>query len=834
MTVLTSGVTAISSGAAHTCALLVTHIVKCWGFNAEGQLGDGSQLDSHLPVIVHNLSEVQSIAAGAAHTCAVLAGGSLKCWGSNFYGQLGIPDIQNSLTPAEVNSTEQVVQVAALEQSTCVLKESSAVQCFGNIATVLPANEYWQPRNIPGMASVRKIVGSKFRACGLLVSRMVKCWDTNTPEQLGNGTTTDPFTPIQTNDLSDIDDIGVNNSEVCVATLGGTVRCWGNNSLTHTDLDGLSDVTQIPSTRPGAITALRAEINIDFSNTITISWAAPADGGQPLTQHVCQISTDGQNWSGDTYAYNASFGLCRFEDLIRNRRYKFRVASINAIGQSDWTESGFIEMVAKPNVVATLEALKSGIQQIRLVWSAPSDDGGSSILGYQVQQRLLPNGSWVNVNNVEEFAPTFSSVTAKNLIKGGLYEFRVSARNNIGIGQSSNVVESTMGLGEMYLTIKDSEGKPVEGGNFSWISNDLMSESTKPTSASASGIVLFPAVVPGMGRISVSNLALGNEIYLSGQWWNVSLSAGSQNLTLPSVIKPIMRRVRVTLPSGVPVPGALVMSPCMNNITGSGKFRFEISNMVSSATTDNDGYGVLHGYATQCGGYNANTSLLAIFDDGVLKQTISSSILTEPIDTLAEMQLTYMPYVEVADDDLRARVGDAVPITFVARDSGGDPQAGQMVAVKIPAGMKSTISRCRPKLQGTSNSRGQVFLKLCAVKSAKYAVSTPGSVAIKSLKLTVAPSRSSVPTSLSLASPSKGSVKVKWAKPAFDGGSSITGYKLSATCAGSSVGTKTAARTATSFTWTGLPKGKTCSIGIQAQNSKGLSNTTSKLVTVKK
>lgn len=99
---LASGVANIAGGERHTCAVTSSGSAKCWGLNSYGQLGNNSTTNTYLPVDVVGLaSGVTYISGGSIHTCALAASG-VTCWGANTYGQLGNNSTTSSAVPVEV------------------------------------------------------------------------------------------------------------------------------------------------------------------------------------------------------------------------------------------------------------------------------------------------------------------------------------------------------------------------------------------------------------------------------------------------------------------------------------------------------------------------------------------------------------------------------------------------------------------------------------------------------------------------------------------------------------------------------------------------------------
>ena len=130
-----STATSVGVGQNTACATLSNGTVDCWGLNGGsiGSLGDndGTSLDSTVPVAFSNISTATSVSVGISSACAILGSGGVECWGYGANGQLGNGSTSNAIAPVAVSNLTTATSVSAGNSSTCATLSNGSVDCWG-------------------------------------------------------------------------------------------------------------------------------------------------------------------------------------------------------------------------------------------------------------------------------------------------------------------------------------------------------------------------------------------------------------------------------------------------------------------------------------------------------------------------------------------------------------------------------------------------------------------------------------------------------------------------------------------------------------------------------
>lgn len=226
------GATAMAAGSLHTC-VVVGGAVKCWGYNAHGELGNGSNIHSATLVNVVGVSGAIALAAGSSHTCALLAGGSVKCWGDNHGGQLGNGSTSVSTTAVDVIGVNGASALVADQSHTCAVIAGGTVKCWGYNSNGQLGNgsrlNSPTPADVIGVTGATALAAGSLHTCAVVAGGAVKCWGYNAEGQLGNGSTIDSTTAVEVTAVRGATALAAGYYHTCALVADGAVKCWGHN-----------------------------------------------------------------------------------------------------------------------------------------------------------------------------------------------------------------------------------------------------------------------------------------------------------------------------------------------------------------------------------------------------------------------------------------------------------------------------------------------------------------------------------------------------------------------------------------------------------------------------
>jgi alpha-tubulin suppressor-like RCC1 family protein len=239
-------------GGSHACVLRADELPVCWGHNFFGQLGTGTSAHGIIePTVANSLGKVtvegkiRDLALGQSHSCALLTSGSVVCWGNNLTGEAGQPEGESPiLMPAAVSESASIDGVVARGLHTCLLSDGKA-SCFGYGADgvlgsgpngTVPcdvATCAFEP--LPVLASAVSVSGvaqlatGYYIGCARFVDGVLACWGSNYWGELGpDQASSASDTPTRTFHM-DVVTVATGDNHACAILPDDSVVCWGLN-----------------------------------------------------------------------------------------------------------------------------------------------------------------------------------------------------------------------------------------------------------------------------------------------------------------------------------------------------------------------------------------------------------------------------------------------------------------------------------------------------------------------------------------------------------------------------------------------------------------------------
>jgi alpha-tubulin suppressor-like RCC1 family protein len=236
---------ALALGFRHTCAALLDGTLRCWGMNFHGALGDPSTTAyfQPTPVRVRNLgSKVVAVAAANHTTCAVIDDGAVRCWGYNKQGQVGNGSMAEEVLRADrVALDRATISLAAGRDFLCALASDKTVWCWGSGTSYAQGQQVppvcktdssqndepctRTPIQVPGLPEIEEIAAGTHTVCARTSAGELFCWG-----QVRLGTMSTAMTPLRVPLPSPIaPGIALGENHLCVRTTSGDVYCWGDS-----------------------------------------------------------------------------------------------------------------------------------------------------------------------------------------------------------------------------------------------------------------------------------------------------------------------------------------------------------------------------------------------------------------------------------------------------------------------------------------------------------------------------------------------------------------------------------------------------------------------------
>jgi alpha-tubulin suppressor-like RCC1 family protein len=231
----------IVTGGLHTCAVTGSNALYCWGYNGDGNLGDGTNVDHLVPHLVADTNSYTQIATGLSHSCGLEADSTVSCWGRNRDGQLGDGTTANQSTPTSVSGGVKFKAISVGTAHSCGLDASGNAYCwgsnaFGQLGTGSTGGNETSPVAVSGSHVFSVIRAGYDNTCAIDTNGAAYCWGLDDVGQIGDGSggvtgTETVNAPTAVAGGLSFSQVDVGWGHACGLTTGNKAYCWGWNKF---------------------------------------------------------------------------------------------------------------------------------------------------------------------------------------------------------------------------------------------------------------------------------------------------------------------------------------------------------------------------------------------------------------------------------------------------------------------------------------------------------------------------------------------------------------------------------------------------------------------------
>ncbi|MDA8639247.1 putative Ig domain-containing protein, partial [Candidatus Poseidonia alphae] len=548
---------AISAGYYHTCVILDNGLVSCWGFGILGRLGNGGSSQQNSPTLTSSLGTGRTavaISVGQFHSCAILDSGSVSCWGSGSNGQLGNGGTSQQNSPTLTSSLgtgRTAVAISAGDIHTCAILDNGSASCWGAGSRGRLGNGGTSQQNSPTLTSslgtgrtAVAISGGAKHTCAILDSGSVSCWGIGEDGQLGDGGTSDQNSPMLTSSLgTGRTAVALENgyAHACAILDDASMKCWGNDNNEQLGNGATDSTGDLPVLVSGSHTWDSAMISgssstvylvqnalmSSLSPTLDAGFGAPTSCNQTglpsglLLSNTCVLSGTPTTLGSTTLTITPS-------NAEGNGSAAIFIVTVNASGGSitintTSTEGGVGSAISDITMsythTASIPNWVSGVTNSTINPAASIPFGGSSKSSINSGQ----NGDIAAVYSVNQTSATSANLTLLYKWNGAWTESTLDSSVDTDVASVAIDRQGALHIG--YVDKDNAKLKYATNATGSWVIETLGDAATDQSAHTAISVHSVTNAIHIMA-VNGSNSNAGVKHYTNetGTWLNSTIS----------------------------------------------------------------------------------------------------------------------------------------------------------------------------------------------------------------------------------------------------------------------------------------------------------------------